>query len=73
MSEGDFLSNQDEFSILIGKELAELFKFHIGDQLVLNYQDQKGNLRSEILTIKGIFNFNGKSFEKRFVYLNQKT
>ncbi len=73
MSEGDFLSNRDEFSILIGKELAELFKFHVGDQLVLNYQDQKGNLRSEILTIKGIFNFNGKSFEKRFVYLNQKT
>ena len=73
MSEGHFLSSQDEFNILIGKELAELFKFHVGDQLVLNYQDQKGDLRSEILTIKGIFNFNGKSFEKRFVYINQKT
>lgn len=70
---GDFLSSEDEFNVLVGKELAELFKFNVGEQLVLNYQDQKGNLRSEILTIKGIFNLNGKSFEKRFVYINQQT
>ncbi len=73
IKEGEFLNQEGEFEILIGQELAEIFKFNINDQMVLNFQDHLGNLRSELLTIKGIFNFNGKSFEKRFVYINQKT
>lgn len=73
ISEGAFLAESDTDSVVIGEELATLFKFHIGDQMVLNYQDQQGQLRSEILNIKGIFHFNGKGFEKRFVYINQRT
>lgn len=71
--EGEFLSSQDENQIIIGKELATIFKYKPGDQLVFNYQDIKGELRSEILIIKGIFHFSSNSFEKRFVYLNQAT
>jgi ABC-type lipoprotein release transport system permease subunit len=59
--------------VVIGKELATLFKFKVGDQIVLNYQDKLGELRSEILNIRGIFHYNGKGFEKRFIYINQKT
>jgi ABC-type lipoprotein release transport system permease subunit len=70
---GHFLHLDDEDSIVIGEELAKVFKFSINDQLVINYQDVKGELRSEILKIKGIYHFNGKAFEKRFVYINQKT
>lgn len=70
---GNFLTDQDEYSVVIGQELAELFKFNIGDQLVLNFQDQKGELRSELLSIKGIYHYNSRGFEKRFVYVNQKT
>ncbi len=73
MKSGEFLKADDEFSVVIGSELARVFKFNIGDQFVLNYQDQIGELRSEILNIKGIFQYNGKSFEKRFIYINQKT
>lgn len=70
---GTFIDSDDEYGVVIGKELANLFKFNTGDQMILNYQDQKGELRSEILTIRGIFNYNSKGFEKRFVYINQKT
>lgn len=73
MLSGEFLTDEDDHSVIIGKELANLFKFQAGDQIVLNYQDIKGELRSELLTIKGIYNYNSKSFEKRYLYTNQKT
>lgn len=73
MIEGEFVTSQDEHEIVIGEELANLFRFKVGEQLVLNYQDQSGDLRSEILHIKGIYHYNGKGFEKRFVYLSQRT
>ncbi len=73
MKEGEFLSNQDDEAIVIGQELANVFKFKPQDQLILNYQDVNGELRSEILKIKGIYHFSSKVFEKRFVYLNQRT
>lgn len=70
---GEFLTSDDESNIVIGQELARLFKFNIGDQIVLNYQDIKGELRSEILVIKGIYKYSSKAFEKRYVYTNQKS
>lgn len=70
---GNFLASTDEYGVVIGKELATLFKFKVGDQLILNYQDKWGELRSEILNIHGIYHYNSKGFEKRFVYVNQKT
>ncbi len=73
MISGDYLSAKDETAVMIGKELADLFKFKVGDQLVLNYQDQLGELRSEILNIKGIYHYNSRGFEKKFIYVNQKT
>lgn len=73
IKQGGFLATNDESTIVIGEELAKLFKFNINDQLVLNYQDVNGELRSELLSIKGIYRFNGRTFEKRFVYINQKT
>ena len=70
---GSFLNEEDSASVMIGQELAKLFKFNVGDQLILNYQDQKGELRSEILNIRGIYHYNSKGFEKRFIYVNQRT
>jgi putative ABC transport system permease protein len=56
---------------MIGKDLADFFHYKVGDQLVINYQDVKGELRSELLPITAIYRINSKSFEKRFVYINQ--
>ncbi|MFY7994048.1 MAG: ABC transporter permease [Bacteriovoracaceae bacterium] len=71
--EGQFISETEPNEIMIGEELASIFKFKAGDQLVLNYQDVNGELRSELLSINGIFKYNSKSFEKRFAYINQST
>lgn len=73
MISGEFLNSEDDSSVIIGKELANIFKFQVGDQVVLNYQDVKGELRSELLQIKGIYHYNSKAFEKRYMYTNQKT
>ena len=70
---GSFIEVEDESAVNIGAELAKLFKFNVGDQIVLNYQDVNGELRSELLRIKGIYKYNSRGFEKRFVYINQKT
>ena len=65
--------DKDSEGALIGKDLADFFQFKVGDQMVINYQDVKGELRSELLPITGIYHLNSKSFERRFVYINQKT
>ena len=70
---GSFTEVEDDRAVNIGAELAKLFKFNVGDQIVLNYQDVNGELRSELLRIKGIYKYNSRGFEKRFVYINQKT
>jgi putative ABC transport system permease protein len=70
---GSFIEAEDDGAVNIGAELAKLFKFNVGDQIVLNYQDVNGELRSELLRIKGIYKYNSRGFEKRFVYINQKT
>jgi putative ABC transport system permease protein len=71
--EGNFIETDDEGKIFIGEELANLFKFKTGDQMVLNYQDINGDLRTELLQVKGIYKYSSKGFEKKFVYINQAT
>jgi ABC-type lipoprotein release transport system permease subunit len=70
---GEFLTDKDSDQVVIGQELAKVFKLKPGEQIVYNYQDVKGELRSEILTIKGIYHFSSNSFEKRFIYVNDST
>lgn len=55
--------------IVIGKETADKFQYAVGDSLVLNFQDTKGELRSELLPVLGIYHHNGRSFERRYAYV----
>jgi putative ABC transport system permease protein len=71
--EGSFLETEDDGAVFIGAELAHVFKLKVGDQIVLNYQDINGELRNELLQLKGVYRYSSKTFEKRFVYINQKT
>lgn len=61
---------QDSPGIVIGKETAERFQYNVGDQLVLNFQDSKGDLRSELVPIAAIYHHNGRSFERRYAYVS---
>ncbi len=73
ITQGKFIEESDSEGIVIGQELAAIFKYKPGDQMVVNYQDVNGELRSEILTVRGIYHFSSNSFEKRFAYTSQKT
>jgi putative ABC transport system permease protein len=73
MKEGEYLDANDLNSVVIGYELAKFFQYNVGDQLILNYQDNNGELSSEILTIKGVFDYNSRGFQKKHIYVTQKT
>lgn len=66
---GDFFS-QSQQGIIIGSELAQKFKFKLGDDFLFNFQDQEGNLVSEMLPITGIYDFNSKEFSKTHAYIH---
>ena len=72
MSAGDFFK-ENETGVVIGKELALKFKFQVGDDFLINFQDVDGELRSELLPITGIYDFNSKEFKKSYVYIHYKT
>jgi ABC-type lipoprotein release transport system permease subunit len=61
---------QDQRGIVIGGATAERFQYSVGDQLVLNFQDSKGELRSELLPVLAIYRHNGAVFERRFAYVS---
>jgi ABC-type lipoprotein release transport system permease subunit len=73
MIAGSYLDGTEKDSVVIGNELAKLFDYKVGDQLILNYQDYYGELSSEILTIQGIFDYNSRGFQKKHIYVNQRT
>ncbi len=61
---------QSDRGIVIGKDTAERFQYAVGDQMVVNFQDAKGELRSELLPVLGIFHQNGRSFERKYAYIS---
>lgn len=73
MKEGEFLADHEVNTVVIGYELARIFQYHVGEQLILNYQDNNGELSSEILTIKGIFDYNSRGFQRTHIYISQRT
>ena len=61
---------QHERGIVIGQDVADKFLYQVGDQLVINFQDAKSELRSELLTILAIYRANSRIFERRFAYVS---
>ena len=72
LTSGSFFKGPESSPVVIGAELAKDFNLKVGDDLVLNYQDKQGGLRSELLTIAGIYNYSSKSFQLQDIYLLQK-
>ncbi len=69
MTAGEWLTPGTR-GIVIGKETAAKFQLAVGDQLVVNFQDAKAELRTELLPIHGIYSKNGRSFERSFAYVD---
>lgn len=56
--------------VVIGQDIADKFHYVVGDQIVLNFQDAKGELKNELLPIVGIYRANGRGFERRHAYVD---
>ncbi len=56
--------------IVIGQDTAEKFQLNPGDQMVLNFQDAKAELRTELVNVAGVYSKNGRSFERYFAYVD---
>ncbi len=69
---GNFFKGTDPRPAVIGDELAKEFKLTVGESLVLNFQDHEGQLRSEQVTVVGIFDYSSRSFQGHYLYLLQR-
>jgi putative ABC transport system permease protein len=72
LKSGRWFESPDDDGIVIGEELSLFFHLNVGDSIILNFQDEAGGLREELIPIIGIFSKNGKSFEKKFNYITHK-
>lgn len=58
--------------IIIGKALAKRNSLKIDSSVLFHFQTRDGQLRSESLVVGGIFDFNGKSFGEKFIYIHHQ-
>lgn len=58
--------------VIIGKSLAQKNSLNIDDYILFHFQTKDGQLRSESLPIGAIFEFNGKAFEEKFIYIEHQ-
>jgi ABC-type lipoprotein release transport system permease subunit len=63
----------DSSGAVIGAALAEKLNLHLHENLMINYQDAKAELRTEILPITGIYKFSSKRFQRSHVYTKRET
>jgi ABC-type lipoprotein release transport system permease subunit len=65
---GEYL-NEDDQSVLIGKDLASFLKVNVGDTVVLLGQGYMGMTAAGVFPIKGIYDHPMAAFNKRFVFM----
>jgi ABC-type lipoprotein release transport system permease subunit len=71
--QGSYLAAEDEWSILIGRALAEQFETGPGRKLILMAQDREGDIASRAYRIKGLFEAEMRSTEKKVVFVTRSS
>ncbi|MCF8146154.1 MAG: ABC transporter permease [Deltaproteobacteria bacterium] len=69
VAEGQYLTNEDEYGILIGESLARKFETEPGKKLVLTSQDREGRIASGGFRITGIFRAETDETEEHFAFI----
>ena len=67
--EGDGLSSDDPFGIVVGRALLEKYETKIGNKLILMAQDTTGEVASQAYRIRGVFDTELESTEKQFAFV----
>ncbi len=70
--EGIYLDPDDEYGILVGKELAETMETGAGKKLVLMSQDTSGEIASRAFRIAGLFEAEMQATEKQYAFITKK-
>ncbi|MCF8104521.1 MAG: ABC transporter permease [Desulfohalobiaceae bacterium] len=66
---GNYFQNDDQRAIIIGRALAERFQTGLGRKLILMSRDANGGIASGAYRIRGIFDAEMESTEKRYVFI----
>lgn len=67
--EGEGLSTDDPFGIVVGRALLEKFETKIGNKLILMAQDTTGEVASQAFRIRGVFDTELEATEKQFAFI----
>jgi ABC-type lipoprotein release transport system permease subunit len=71
--QGSYLTAEDEWSILVGRALAEQFETAPGRKLILMAQDREGDIASRAYRIKGLFDAEMRSTEEKLVFVTRSS
>jgi ABC-type lipoprotein release transport system permease subunit len=72
MIHGQYLSEQDKASVVIGAEMAERLNLGVGKKLVLASNDSRGNLVEALCRVKGVFETGSEELDTYFVQVPLK-
>ena len=72
MSRGSYLQADDHRAVLIGQALADDFATGLGRKIILMSQNTSGEITSRAFRIRGIFEAEMESTEKRYLFVNKK-
>ena len=69
VTQGNYLKQDDEHGILVGKALADKFETKLGHKLILMSQDTGGEIASKAFRIVGIFASEMEATEKQYAFI----
>ena len=69
ITEGQFLSGQAREAV-IGRRLADRLNVEVGDKMVLSAQDTQGDMTSQSVRIRGLFESSSADFDKGSIFIN---
>ncbi|MBD3183867.1 FtsX-like permease family protein [Candidatus Poribacteria bacterium] len=71
MTEGEYLSNDNKNSVVIGSKLAEILEVGLGDRVVLTVsQAETSDLSQNMFRVGGIYHFNIKEMDSGMVFVH---
>jgi putative ABC transport system permease protein len=70
ITEGRYLANSDQDSVLIGKGLATMMNLKVNDRFTLVGQSLHDQMRQRTMTVVGIYDLGVPSLEQKSVYIS---
>ncbi len=69
--QGHYLTSEDQSGILISEKLTQKFKVTLKSRVVLTFQDSRGEMKSSVFRIAGIYNTGNAMVDENQVLVNE--